>query len=75
LPRRAGEDVLEAMTGRFADLGNSYAKVLITPTPSPDRLVWKIDLGTINGPLNGSGTYLILDAFDGRVIQEFDWVS
>jgi hypothetical protein len=75
LPRWADGNVLEAMTGLFADLGDPYAKVRISPAPTPDQLVWKVNLGIVIGPLNASGTYAILDAFDGRVIQEIDWIS
>jgi len=74
-PRRGGAAVLQADVGPFADLGNAYAASRVSPPPTPERLVWRVNLGTVSGPLQGDGTIVILDFQTGSVIQVYDWVS
>jgi hypothetical protein len=75
VPKRAGAGALQADLGRFGDLGNASAASLVSPRPDGDRLVWRVNLGTVQGPLDGDGTIVILDFADGSVIEVFDWIS
>jgi hypothetical protein len=74
-PRRGGAAVLQAEVGPFADLGNAHAASRVSPPPTPERLVWRVNLGTDSGPLQGDGTIVILDFQTGSVIQVFDWIA
>jgi hypothetical protein len=74
-PRRGDAAVLQADVGRFADLGYAHAASRVSPPPTPERLVWRVNLGTVSGPLEGEGTIVILDFQTGSVIQVFDWIS
>ena len=75
LPRRAANSVLKAELGPFSELGDPEAPVRHSPAPGLDRLVWRINLGTVHGPLNADGTYVVIDAVDGTVLQMVDWIS
>jgi hypothetical protein len=75
VPRWAAASVLQADQGRWADFGDPYAPLLVSPTPSPERLVWLINLGVVNGPLDAAGTDVVIDAADGSVVQIVDWIS
>jgi hypothetical protein len=74
-PRRGDAAVLQAEVGRFADLGYAHAASGVSPPPTPERLVWRVNLGTVRGPLEGEGTIVILDFQTGKIIQVFDWIS
>jgi hypothetical protein len=67
--------VLQAESGRFEDLGNLDVKPLSSPRPLPDTKVWRVNLGHDPGPLMGQGQVIVLDFFDGHVIQTYTWVS
>jgi len=73
--RWATASVLQADKGPFGELGFSRAPVLVLPAPSPEHLVWLINLGVVRGPLNADGTDVIIDATDGSVLQLVDWIS
>jgi len=75
LPRRAADSVLEAELGPFSELGTPEAPVRRSPAPAPEHLVWRINLGTVRGPLNADGSYVVIDATDGMVLQTIDWIS
>jgi hypothetical protein len=73
--RSGSDDVLQADFGRYADLEDVYAAALVSPSPAPNRLVWRITLGTNHGPLEGQGAVVVVDSHDGRVLQIWEWVS
>jgi len=73
--RWATASVLQADKGPFGELGFSRAPVLVSPAPSPEHLVWLINLGVVRGPLDADGTDVIIDATDGGVLQLVDWIS
>ncbi len=56
VPRYADEDVLSADVLRYVDAVTEYTAAHFTPAPAPDHLVWRVSLGTLCGPLCGSGT-------------------
>ena len=74
-PLWASGEVLQVESGRFADLGNLEVKPMSLPAPLPDTQVWRVNLGNDPGPLMGQGQVVILDFFDGRVIQTYTWIS
>ena len=72
-PAGSKKAVLEAVAGRFEDLrgsGQTEGK-----TPAPDDWVWRLDLGEYGGPTGGSGTVVVLDYYDGHVIQIYTWAG
>ena len=46
-----------------------------TPPATGSGYVWWVNIGFDDGPLDGQGVTVILDYFDGRVIQKYDWIS
>jgi len=74
-PLHATDDVLVADVGRFADSVSDYTATHISPAPAPDRLVWRVNLGTRCQPLCASGTTVIIDYWTGRVLIATDWIS
>jgi hypothetical protein len=44
-------------------------------SPDPDQWVWMVNLGVDDPPSGGSGTFVVLDYYDGHVIQINDWVA
>lgn len=73
--RWATARVLQADIGPFGELGFSRAPVLVSSAPSPEHLVWLINLGVVRGPLDADGTDVVIDATDGAVLQQVDWIS
>lgn len=73
-PDYAKEQVLGVYLDRYGTLGNSYAAPQ-GPTPGPDDLVWLVNLGWVEGPLNGQGAFVLIDATDGHVIKTWNWIS
>lgn len=74
-PRYAADDVLRAEIGRFGDLVSAFTAEQFSPVPAPDRLVWKITLGSQPSPTGGQGTDVIIDFLEGRFILATEWVS
>jgi len=68
------EPVIAAEMGRFADVSIGPGPDSTAPI-APDRPVWRVDLGTVCGPLCGSGDTVIVDAVDGRVLESSSWIS
>ena len=72
--RFASDGVLEARLATWGEL-ELYTPPDAPPTPAPETSVWIVNLGTVIGPLNGQGVIVVLDAFDGRVLNAAEWIS
>jgi len=73
-PAYAHDKVFAAQLGTFAELGDAYAQTA-APTPAPSALVWLVKIGWQDGPLDGQGALVLIDAVDGHVVQSSDWIS
>jgi hypothetical protein len=73
----AGRPVQRTEMGPFRTIAGAYAGSPGAPSPMPDQWVWLVHFGETTKPVAGIGNIVILDFFDGRVIQEFDynWIA
>jgi hypothetical protein len=68
-------DILQADVGGPADVVNFQPSPSSPPsTPGPGS-VWRVNVGFIDGPLDGQGVIVFIDYFDGHVIAKTDWIS
>ena len=72
--RFANDDVLEARVGTWGAL-DPWTPRNAPPTPTPDTRIWIINIGYNPGPLMGQGIVVVLDYFDGRVLNATEWIS
>ncbi len=73
MPEGSPNAVLAADAGPFKDYGG-YGPTK-GRTPAPDDWVWSVNLGEYGGPTGGSGTIVVLDYYDGHLVQTYDWVG
>ena len=72
--RFANDDVLEARVGTWGEL-DRWTPPSAPPTPAPDTRIWIVNIGYNPGPLMGQGTIVVLDYFDGHVLNATEWIS
>jgi hypothetical protein len=73
LAPRAG--LLDADLGPFSELGFEESPIRTPPCPGLTDLVWRIKFGVVKGPLDASGTIVVIGAHDRRVLQSVHWIS
>jgi hypothetical protein len=65
-------DILQADAGWPWEVDVLESPGLATPGLG---FVWRVNVGFIDGPLDGEGVIVILDYFDGHVISKTNWIS